>query len=204
MTRRSLLPQHVPLRLAPSDSTPPGSGYGLLRRSLLGWGVGALAASAGLGGCGFKLRASQTMAFQTIAVTPERGAGVAADMARYFAESLRPVAPGQGGVAPEVILDILQELREKTVVGVNTSGQVREYQLRLAVTFKLRTPQGRELIAPTEIEQRREISFNESAVLAKEAEEVLLFRDMQTDIAQQLLRRLAAIKNLGGGTAPLP
>jgi LPS-assembly lipoprotein len=168
------------------------------RRSLLG----ALLAGAGLGGCGFKLRASQAMAFNTIAVTPERGAGVAADLARYFSASLKPVAPGKGEAAPEVILDIVRELREKTVVGVNTSGQVREYQLRLAVTFKLRTPQGRELIAPTEIEQRRDISFNESAVLAKEAEEVLLYRDMQTDIVQQLLRRLAAVKNLGADAAP--
>ena len=168
------------------------------RRSMLA----ALLAGAGLSGCGFKLRASQTMAFNTIAVTPERGAGVAADMARYFSASLKPAAPGKGEAAPEVVLDIVRELREKTVVGVNTSGQVREYQLRLAVTFKLRTPQGRELIAPTEIEQRREISFNESAVLAKENEEVLLYRDMQTDIVQQLLRRLAAIKNLGVDAPP--
>lgn len=167
------------------------------RRSLLT----AVLTGAGLSGCGFKLRASQAMAFNTIAVTPERGAGVAGEVARYFSASLKPVAPGKGEAAPEVILDIVRELREKTVVGVNTSGQVREYQLRLAVIFKLRTPAGQELIAPTEIEQRRDITFNESAVLAKEAEEVLLYRDMQTDIVQQLLRRLAAIKNLGT-TAP--
>ena len=168
------------------------------RRSLLT----ALLAGAGLSACGFKLRANQTMAFNTIAVTPERGVGVAADMARYFSASLKPVAPGKSEAAPEVILDIVRELREKTVVGVNASGQVREYQLRLAVTFKLRTPSGQELIAPTEIEQRRDISFNESAVLAKENEEVLLYRDMQTDIVQQLLRRLAAVKNLGAAPPP--
>jgi LPS-assembly lipoprotein len=33
-------------------------------------------------------------------------------------------------------------------------------------------------------------------VLAKEAEEVLLYRDMQTDIVQQLLRRIAAVKQI--------
>jgi LPS-assembly lipoprotein len=82
------------------------------------------------------------------------------------------------------------------VVGVNASGQVREFQLRVRVRFQLRTPQGRELIAPTEILQQRDISFNESAVLAKEAEEALLYRDMQTDIVQQLMRRLAAVRTL--------
>ncbi|MFN0162016.1 MAG: LPS assembly lipoprotein LptE, partial [Burkholderiales bacterium] len=38
--------------------------------------------------------------------------------------------------------------------------------------------------------------FNDTQVLAKESEEALLYRDMQTDMVQQVLRRLAA-------TAPL-
>jgi LPS-assembly lipoprotein len=158
--------------------------------------VAALLAVAVLAGCGFKLRASQTYAFQTVAVTPENGAGVAAELTRYLGDAVRPVAPAQGGEPPQAIVDILQELREKTVVGVNASGQVREFQLRIRVRFRLRTPQGAELIAPTEIVQQRDISFNESVVLAKEAEEALLYRDMQSDIVQQLLRRLAAVKQI--------
>ena len=96
----------------------------------------------------------------------------------------------------EVILDGLGERREKAVVGATSSGQVREFQLRLSFTFRLRTPQGKELIPETELLQTRDISFNESAVLAKEAEENLLYRDMQTDIVQQLMRRLAAVKTI--------
>jgi LPS-assembly lipoprotein len=150
-----------------------------------------------LAGCGFQLRSKQAFVFQTIAITPENGGGVATDVTRYLGGMVRPVAPAAAGQpAPDVILDILQELREKTVVGVNASGQVREFQLRTRVRFRLRTPLGRELIAPTEIVQQRDISFNESAVLAKEAEEALLYRDMQTDVVQQLLRRLAAVKSL--------
>ena len=94
------------------------------------------------------------------------------------------------------MLDVLQEQREKVVVGLNATGQVREFQLRTRVRFKLRTPQGKELIPDTELLQQRDISFNESAVLAKEAEEGLLYRDMQTDIVQQLMRRLAAVKSI--------
>ena len=66
----------------------------------------------------------------------------------------------------------------------------------MRLRFRLRTPQGKELIPETELLQQRDISFNESAVLAKEAEEGLLYRDMQTDIVQQLMRRLAAVKSL--------
>jgi LPS-assembly lipoprotein len=163
-----------------------------------------LLATTVLAGCGFKLRTSQALPFATIAVTPEKTAGVAGDISRYLGDRVRPVAPGAGGELPEVILDISQEAREKLVVGVNASGQVREYELRMRITFSLRSPKGGELIAPSFIEQHRSISFNESAVLAKEAEEVLLYRDMQNDIVQQLLRRLAAFKpaNVAPLTAP--
>ena len=102
-------------------------------------------------------------------------------------------APGDGRVV--VILDVLQEQREKVVVGLNASGQVREFQLRTRLQFRVRTPQGRELIPPTELLQTRDISFNEAAVLSKEAEEALLYRDMQSDLVQQLLRRLAALRS---------
>jgi LPS-assembly lipoprotein len=79
---------------------------------------------------------------------------------------------------------------------VTASGQVREFQLRIRLKFKLRTPSGKDIIPETELLVQRDISFNESAVLAKEAEEGLLYRDMQTDMVQQLLRRLAAIKEI--------
>jgi LPS-assembly lipoprotein len=149
-----------------------------------------------LAGCGFKLRVAPTFAFQTLGVTPEKNGLVAADLIRYFGKAVVPLAPTPGLAPPQIIVDILQESREKSVVGVNASGQVREFQLKIRIRFRMRTPEGRELIAPTEISQQRDISFNESAVLAKEAEEVMLFRDMQSDILQQLLRRLDAIKSI--------
>jgi LPS-assembly lipoprotein len=164
----------------------------LPRRFLL-----ALVVPLVLAGCGWRLRGDQNFAFQTVAVTPERGAAVASDLARYLGDRIRPLVPTAGGQAPDVVVDVLQESREKVVVGVNATGQVREFQLRITVKFRMRTPQGRELIPETAITQQRDISFNESAVLSKEAEEALLYRDMQSDIVQQLLRRLAAVKNIG-------
>jgi LPS-assembly lipoprotein len=66
--------------------------------------------------------------------------------------------------------------------------------LRLKFRFRLRTPEGKDLIPDTEIVQQRDISFNESAALSKEVEEAQLYRAMQSDVVQQLLRRLAAVK----------
>jgi LPS-assembly lipoprotein len=36
----------------------------------------------------------------------------------------------------------------------------------------------------------------ESAALSKEIEETMMYRDMQVDIVQQILRRLASVKSL--------
>ncbi len=165
----------------------------LQRRTALVGGLSSLL----LGACGFQLRSAQSFAFKTVAITPEKGSPLANDLMRYFGAAVRPLSgTGTGAEKADVIVDILHEGREKNVMGMNSSGQVREFQLRSIVRFRMRTPDERELIPPTEIAQQRDISFNESTVLAKEAEEILLYRDMQSDLLQQILRRLAAIKSI--------
>ncbi|WBY03886.1 LPS assembly lipoprotein LptE [Ramlibacter tataouinensis] len=161
------------------------------RRLLLAAGV------LGLSGCGFRLREAPDFAFDSIAI-PGSTSGVAAQLRRTLSGSggVRVLAAGEAPSQAQVVLDILAEQREKVVVGLNATGQVREFQLRTRFKFRLRTPQGRELIPDTELVQERDVSFNESAVLAKEAEEGLLYRDMQNDLVQQLMRRLAAVKSL--------
>ena len=155
--------------------------------------LASLAAMA-VGGCGFKLRSSQNYAFATIAIMPNPGGALALELRRSFGSAVHVLSPEEPLDKAQLVFDVLSEQREKIVVAVNSSGQVREFQLRIRVKFRVRTPQGEERVPESEILQQRDISFNESAVLAKEAEEALLYRDMQSDIVQQLLRRLAAVK----------
>lgn len=158
--------------------------------------IGAAGVVAGLAGCGFKLRGSQTFAFKTIVITPTPGGAVAQQLRRSFGPDVQVLAADAPLAQAQLVLDVGNEQRDKVVVGVNTSGQVREFQLRLRVTLRLRNAQGKELIDGAEILQQRDMSYNETAALAKEAEEILVFRDMQTDIVQQILRRLAAVQGL--------
>jgi len=146
-----------------------------------------------LGGCGFKLRGSQHFAFTRIAVNPHPGGRVAQELRRVLAGVVQVLGADEPVKQAQVLLQVLSEGQEKVVVGINSSGQVRELQLRLRVKFSLTTPQGQDLIAGDEIVQQRDISYNESAALAKETEEALLYRDMQNDIVQQILRRLAVV-----------
>ncbi|CAM3518004.1 LPS assembly lipoprotein LptE [Paracidovorax anthurii] len=163
----------------------------LRKRTLL-----TLLATAPLAACGFRLRGAPEFQFRTMYLQ----AG-SSPLARELERTLR----GAGGnltvlrepadlPKAETVFELLSEQRERVVVGYNASGQVRELQLRLRIRFKLRNQQGVELIPPTELLQQRDVSYNESIALAKEAEEALLYRNMQTDLVQQLLRRLSAAR----------
>lgn len=150
-----------------------------------------------LGACGFRLRGVPEFGFEALYIAAPPGSSLALELQRTLLGSggrLQVLREAADLPRADAILDLISETRERAVVGLNASGQVRELQLRLRVRFSLRTPQGAEWIAPTDIQQQRDISYSETLALAKEAEEALLYRNMQTDIVQQLLRRLAAIR----------
>lgn len=162
------------------------------RRASLGAVV--LAASA-LGGCGFTLRGNQSFAFTSLFCDFAPSSVFGAEFRRALSSGgvvVNTEPKTQAG--SDVVLQILNDEREKTVVGLNAAGQVREFQLRVKLKFRLRTPLGKALIEDTELVASRDISFSETAVLSKEAEQGLLFRNMQSDLIAQLLRRLSTVK----------
>ena len=157
-------------------------------------GLAALA----LSGCGFQLRQPASLPFKTVFLITPRQSALSADLRRALTANSELKVPTEANhlAAAEVVLGVMSEVRDRVVVGLNASGQVRELQLRLRIKFRLRTPQGKVLIPEVELQQQRDLSFLESAALAKEIEENMMYRDMQIDIVQQMMRRLAAVKAL--------
>ena len=165
--------------------------------------LGALAGacSAALSGCGFALRGAPKFAFESLRLQGSENTPVARELRRALENAgLRvlasdtPTNPPSAGA--QVVMTVVSDQREKTVVGQTAAGQVREVQLRTRFVFRLSTAAGERLLDDTELLLERDISFTETAVLAKEAEEALLYRDMQSDIVQQVMRRLAAVPAL--------
>ncbi len=154
--------------------------------------------SLALAACGFQLRGEQNYAFDNLYSGFAANSALGAEFRRSLESSgrVKVITDNRDLAKAQVVLDVLTDQREKTVVGVNASGAVREFQLRLRFKFRLRTAGGKDLIEETEILQQRDINFSESAVLSKEAEEALLYRDMQSDMVQQLMRRLGAVRSL--------
>ena len=159
----------------------------------------ALALAPLLGACGFRLRGVPTFVFRSLYIQAGRGSLVARELSRNLASASDKLTVLRDPASPDdadAIFQIISERQERVIVGMNALGQVRELQLRLRVRFKLRTPNGDEPIPETEILQQRDVTYNETNALSKEAEEAMLYKDMRTDIVQQLLRRLSAVKSL--------
>jgi len=162
------------------------------RRSFL-----TLAATAPLSACGFRLRGSgmeSVLPFATVHIpgTSANG-GLAFELSRMI-QATAGTEVVDDPKAAQAIIDILGENRERGGATLNTAGRIREYSLYYRVNFRVRRPDGSILMPPTEISLKRELSYNESQAIAKEKEEEMLFRNMQSDAVQQILRRLSALK----------
>lgn len=156
----------------------------------------ALLVACTLSACGFALRGSTGdygMPFHTIYLAFGENSSLGTELRR----NLRATDKVQVVTDPkqaEALFDVISEGRGKSILSLNREGRVREYLLTYTLVFRVRDAKGAELLGATEISLKRSLTFTESQVLAKESEETLLYRDMQTDLVQQILRRLSAVK----------
>ncbi len=156
-----------------------------------------LLSSLALGACGFKLRGDQPLAFTTL----HSGFAPASEMGLQFRRVIRLTGSTRLVTDPKEAkarLEIIREGREKEIVGLSTTGRPREYQLRLRLTYRVMSALSddpvRVLVPETEIILRRDITTTDQQFVAKQQEEEMLYQEMQSDLVQQLIRRLAAIR----------
>ncbi len=159
--------------------------------------VSRLTASAvlclALAGCGFQLRGTAPLPFESLHVR-------AAASSQFATQLKRTVRAGSNARLTDrpddaqVILQVLNELQEKQILSLTGGGRVSEYQLRYRVSFRLTDAKNREHIPATEILLKRDYSYTDDQALSKDSEEALLYRDMRNDAVQQLVRRLQAAK----------
>ena len=141
--------------------------------------------------CGFHLRGDVSLPYKSIYFGLPANSVLGAKL-KLNIKSSKGTEIADTEKEAEAIFRQVQEKREKIILSVNNLGRVREYQLRLTYVFRLVDIKGRDLAPLNEIVMVRDVSFNDSAVLAKEQEELMLWEDMQTDLVQQVLRRLQA------------
>ncbi|MCX7141385.1 MAG: LPS assembly lipoprotein LptE [Proteobacteria bacterium] len=141
--------------------------------------------------CGFQLRGQASLPFETLYIAVPAISQLGTELKRNIIAGTRTKLVDDPAQAQAVLL-VTAEDRSKTILSLDTSGRVREFQLRYRLIFRVHDPKGLDYLPQSEIRLTRDISFNDAQVLAKESEELLLYRDMQSDMVQQILRRLSS------------
>jgi len=156
-------------------------------RHLAGFALALASAS-----CGFHLRGDVTYAFSTAYVNAPAASPLATELKRTLEGGGTKMA--ETANAAQVTLDISGVADNKEVLSLSGGGRVREYALSKRVTVAVHDTEGHDWMPAAEIIVRRSYSFNESEVLAREAQEAKLLKEMQTDAVQQIVRRLQVAK----------
>ena len=146
-----------------------------------------------LSGCGFALRQAPQFGFRSLYLALPAHSALALELRRQLEGSgnLQVFTDAAQRDKAEVVLE---SPGERAVVSVSAGGEVREFQLRIRLRFRLRAADGRELLPMSEILRQIDQSYSESAALSKEQEALMLYQNMQSDIVQQVMRRLATVR----------
>jgi len=144
-----------------------------------------------LAGCGFHLRGAATFNFTTIYVHATGSPTLGNTLVKALADTGSAAVMDDPKKA-QVIVDIPLVVDDKQVLSLSTSGAVREYELIKRVSFRLHDAEGNDWLPAGELTVRRTYTLNETEVLARDAQEQRLLREMQQDVVQQLVRRFQA------------
>ncbi len=146
-----------------------------------------------LSACGFQLRGAYTLPFDTLYIAQPEVSELRAVIKRNVEASTQTRVVDDAKAA-QATLSVLVDAPVKKIMSLNSAGRVREYQLERNFTFRVVDAKGQEFLPTSTIRIAREMTFDDAALLSKEGEEILLWRDIQNDLVQQLMRRLAAAK----------
>jgi LPS-assembly lipoprotein len=146
--------------------------------------------------CGFHLRGSVNLA-ENLKTMYVQGLDLKSDLGRTLKNNLvsngvNVIEQYQKGAA---VLTILEQRIDRRVLSVSgSSAKVSEYELLGMIKYKVSDDTGRVLVAEDKVDAVRDYRFDENQVLAKAEEENALRKELQQQLVQNLLRRLAAVK----------
>lgn len=149
-------------------------------------------------GCGFQLRRLDGIPFANLYLDAPSGSGVGQRIRNTLISNKTTrltATPDQA----EATLSMGPEERSKTILSLSGAGRVTEYRLGLLLTYSIVSRDGQVLAEPETIDLSRDLTYDDSQLLAKGAEEQLLYRDMEESATQRILRRL---RNLKPGNGP--
>jgi LPS-assembly lipoprotein len=146
---------------------------------------------ANLVGCGFHLRGDHDMSFSSLFIQ-----GNTLTISKNLAKSLNTsgVKVLNSADNADMLLEMVGEESEKRILSLAGTGTVNEFELYYRVHYRTKKA-GAALWSPVQtVEARRDYTFSDANLLAKQNEEKRLNDNMQNDVISNLMRRLSALK----------
>jgi len=159
----------------------------------------ALAAAAALAACGFHTRVAQPLNYERIALSGFADRSTMADEIRRALPSSAHIV--SSALESQVVIQAVEDTQQTTVEASTAFGQVRELELHVKLRYRVLDPNGTELLPLADVERFRDMTYDEKDALAKDTELKALYRDMQSDMAYQLVRVLSAVGKPAGPAA---
>jgi LPS-assembly lipoprotein len=143
--------------------------------------------------CGYHLRGEAAMPFKTIYISAANPNSALVKELRKDLKTNKILVVNKPDKA-DVILNISLEQPDMVILSLDATGLVNEYQLRYRVSLRAYDNQQREWLPASDLLLTRDLIYDNSQILAMSSEEALLYQNMSSDMAQQILRRLSHAK----------
>lgn len=146
--------------------------------------------SFSIAACGFHLRGASTFSFKSIFISGQT------QITPALIKSLtnNGVEVLKDGAAAEVQIELMREENEKRILSLSGDGLVNEYEVYYRVHFRTKFLNQALWSTPQTMEARRDFSYSDANLLAKQNEERRLIAGMRQDVTNGILRRLSALK----------
>ena len=146
-----------------------------------------------LSACGFHLRGQANMPFKALYLNAENPNTPFITDLRNSLEA-NQVQLVNTAESAEMTLNIVAEISDKQILSLGGGVRVNEFRLIYRVSLRAYDREQHDWISAEDMELRRDYSYDDTKLLAKEAEEHLLVQSMRSDMVQQIVRRLSRSK----------
>lgn len=156
--------------------------------------------------CGFQLRGSVSIPYKAIAITGAPSPLLRSDLEMIILTGSDSKVANNPKDA-DLILEIISEVNSREILAYNANGQISAYRLNSRVAFTATDQNGVDVVPEAEIYVTRDMDFSVSTVLATDVQMAQFTNEMRTNLALQILRRVAATARprapASGGAKPV-
>ena len=142
-------------------------------------------------GCGFHMRGATDVAFSSVFIQ-----GNTLVISKHLKKSLNTngVKVLDNAANAELLLEMVGEESEKRILSLAGTGTVNEFELFYRAHYRTKAADAATWSQVQTVEARRDFTYSDANLLAKQDEEKRLNDDMHSDVISGIVRRLAALK----------